>query len=199
MSVCPQCNKPIEADSAFCESCGAVIEPAGKAAGPQQPEGSDKICPQCRSPNKPDAVFCESCGASLPEAGRVPPAPFPPGPAPTMKKAVFVLPDGKEVQLDRLPKAIGRQDVATYVGSENERNQLSRVQFTVYTEPIAGGTRFQIEDAMTSVQPRASTNHTWLISDGKEQEITDKGKFELKDGDEVSFAHIVKVRFKEKP
>ena len=52
---CPQCGNPIDADSSFCEHCGArVVQP------PAAP-----VCPSCGKQLKPTARFCSGCGTRL--------------------------------------------------------------------------------------------------------------------------------------
>lgn len=57
--LCPKCNAMNEADSKFCETCGAPIN-VRKAVG------QDKVvCPMCGVSNEPGAKFCFSCGKDL--------------------------------------------------------------------------------------------------------------------------------------
>jgi len=52
---CPQCGNPIDADSNFCEHCGArVVQP------PAAP-----VCPNCGKQLKPAARFCSGCGTRM--------------------------------------------------------------------------------------------------------------------------------------
>lgn len=52
---CPQCGNLIDADSSFCEHCGArVVQP------PAAP-----VCPRCGKQLKPMARFCSGCGTRL--------------------------------------------------------------------------------------------------------------------------------------
>jgi len=52
---CPQCGNPIDADSSFCEHCGArVVRP------PAAP-----VCPSCGKQLKPTAKFCSGCGTRV--------------------------------------------------------------------------------------------------------------------------------------
>ena len=54
IAKCPSCQKEIPPNSAFCNSCGARLEPV-----------QSKSCPKCQVQNSAEAKFCSSCGANL--------------------------------------------------------------------------------------------------------------------------------------
>ena len=66
--------------------------------------------------------------------------------------------------------------------------QVSRKQFTISKESDS----YYIEDGITSVQDKASGNHTTL--NGKD--ITDQGKHELNDGDTIGIATVLDATFR---
>ena len=98
-------------------------------------------------------------------------------------QGILVLPNGKEVSVDN-PITIGRTDVSEYVEFTLEKNpnEISSQQFTIWRE---NGHCF-IEDRMTSVQNKPSTNHTRVNG----EDITGQLKKELHDGDKIEFAHM---------
>jgi pSer/pThr/pTyr-binding forkhead associated (FHA) protein len=160
----------------------------------------------CGSTLGEDATFCDSCGytrtetsgassmisSNTPESfgsdsGSVPSAPVNGGSV----SGNLVCPDGSEIPITETQKLLGRVDLSKFA-SKDDKNVISRGHFTVYQE----GESFYVEDGKTRVQDKPSANKTWLISGGKEEEITGKGKRELQDGDEISVAGLVKLKFK---
>jgi pSer/pThr/pTyr-binding forkhead associated (FHA) protein len=81
----------------------------------------------------------------------------------------------------------------TKYGSGGNLNHISREHITVFKE----GEKFFVQDGKTIVQEKPSRNKTWLISSGqqKKEEITEKGRRELKDGDQISLADVVTLSF----
>jgi pSer/pThr/pTyr-binding forkhead associated (FHA) protein len=55
--------------------------------------------------------------------------------------------------------------------------------------------KYYVQDGKTMVQDKPSTNKTFLVSGGQKEEITDKGRRELKDGDEINIADTVTLPF----
>jgi hypothetical protein len=53
---CPNCGKPIPANSAFCVGCGASISQVHISAGQ---------CSNCGSPLAPGVAFCTACGTPI--------------------------------------------------------------------------------------------------------------------------------------
>jgi len=96
MSLCPNCGLQQPDGAAFCDNCGAPLEPvrpvAVAAPPPAQPApvpAGGVVCPVCGAPAKAGEVYCDHCGAALasaaptspPAAPAASPAP-PPAPAP---------------------------------------------------------------------------------------------------------------------
>ncbi len=173
MADCPMCGTPMDDDAAFCNSCGYARNGA---------TGSDSS--SMLSSNTPEA-YNSGIGANS-DVGEEPGAPVNGG-----VSGSLVCPDGKEIPITETQKLIGRVDLSKYT-SKQDSNVISRAHLTVYQE----GDSFYVEDGKTRVQDKPSTNKTWVVSSGVEEEITGKGKHELQDGDEVSVAGLVKLKFK---
>ena len=107
-------------------------------------------------------------------------------------QGILVLPSGKEIPVNN-PITVGRIDVSEYVEFKlgKNPNEISSQQFTIYRLP-SQSTRFNegydyfIEDRITSVQNKPSTNHTKVNG----EDITGQLKKELHDGDKIEFAHM---------
>ena len=99
-------------------------------------------------------------------------------------KGIFVLPGGKEIPVEDNPITVGRNDVSEYVEFKIRKNpnEISGQQFTIWREDG----HYFIEDRITSVQNKPSTNHTKVNG----EDITGQLKKELHDGDKIEFAHI---------
>ena len=99
-------------------------------------------------------------------------------------KGILVLPGGKEIPVEDNPITIGRNDVSEYVEFKigKNPNEVSSQQFTIWRE---NGHCF-IEDRITSVQNKPSTNGTKVNGDS----ITGQLKKELHDGDKIEFARV---------
>ena len=69
MIYCPQCNKPLEEDSRFCDACGCPIPhtaPVSEAIiPPPMPETAQVFCPNCGTPNYAGESYCQNCGTPL--------------------------------------------------------------------------------------------------------------------------------------
>jgi hypothetical protein len=71
-------------------------------------------------------------------------------------------------------------------------NYISKEHITVFKE----GEKYFVQDGKTTVQKKPSRNKTWLISGGKQkEEITEKGRRELNDSDQISIADAVTLSF----
>ena len=106
----------------------------------------------------------------------------------------LIYPDESEIEITPTPRLIGRTDLAVFLLASGPIGRISKGHITVYQE----SDKFYIEDGKTTVQNKPSVNHTWLIRGGSGEDITGKGKRELKDGDEIDIAHEVKLKFKTK-
>jgi len=108
-------------------------------------------------------------------------------------QGILVLPGGKEIPVKDNPITVGRNDVSEYVEFKigKNPNEVSSQQFTIFRRP-SESTRFNegydyfIEDRITSVQNKPSTNHTRVNG----EDITGQLKKELHDGDKIEFAHM---------
>ena len=64
--MCPQCDKPLAADAAFCPECGSeaveVVPPEPEA--PAEPE-TGVTCPNCGESLAEGASFCHQCGTKM--------------------------------------------------------------------------------------------------------------------------------------
>ena len=108
-------------------------------------------------------------------------------------QARLVLPDKKEILVEDAPKTIGRGDVIQFVGALNGPDPylVSRQQFTVWRVPVTSGEspyNYYIEDGKNSVQQNSSGNGTRVNG----EEIKNKPKRMLQDGDTIEFAGIEK-------
>ncbi len=69
--LCQKCGSQLEADDAFCGSCGEKVEWGGaektlrKVPEPTKRAGSSLICRLCGQANEAEAASCEGCGAAL--------------------------------------------------------------------------------------------------------------------------------------
>jgi len=100
----------------------------------------------------------------------------------------IVLPDNSEILFESNPKAIGRDDFSNDLQSKNENiRKISRVQFTISQE----SGHYYIEDGVTSVQEKPSTNGTKVNG----QDITGQGKKELENDDIIELSGIIGVTF----
>ena len=99
-------------------------------------------------------------------------------------KGIFVLPGGKEIPVEDNPITVGRNDVSEHVEFKigEDPRKVSSQQFTIWRE----SGQYFIEDRITSVQNKPSTNHTKVNG----EDITGQLKKELHDGDKIEFAHI---------
>jgi len=190
---CPICNKPVKPGEAYCENCGAAVsQPTQPPAQPLSPASEKIKCQACGTENAPDSRFCEECGKELAAQG---PTPTPAPAAPT-QRGYLTFPDGSQIEITPSQRAIGRVDLAKFVKPGDELNQISRAHATLWSESTPDGqAKFFVEDGVTNVQNKASLNGTALIRSGNREEIKEKGRRELQNGDEIEIAELVKLRF----
>lgn len=183
---------PVRPGDAYCENCGAAVsQPAQPAAQPPSPTPGKIICEGCGEENMPDAQVCKKCGKQLAAPAA---APTPPPAAPA-QRGYLTLPDGSQIEITLSQRVIGRVDLAKFVTQPDELNQISRAHATVWSEPTPDGqAKFFIEDGMTNVQNKASLNGTALLRGGDREEIKEKGKRELQNGDEIEIAELIKLK-----
>jgi FHA domain len=216
--MCPKCNELVDSSDGFCENCGFKIENISSSDSsptsqekqqqeqqeqeqkpPQQSASlslsADKIKKVCK--NKLcsnyeveygiDENYCGICGVELTV---VKPAIY--GEPPESEKRGFlIMPDKSEIEITPTQKLIGRIDLSKYL-SEEDLNHVSRGHMTIFKE----GEKFFVQDDKTKVQEKQSKNKTCLISGGQQkEEITGKGRRELKHGDQISIADLVTLSF----
>jgi hypothetical protein len=136
-----------------------------------------------------DENYCGVCGSELALKGQQEEKP----PDLKKKKGFLVMPDKSRIEITKAPRAIGRIHLSKFV-PESDINYISRENITLYEEEEEG--RYFVEDGKTTVQEKPSRNKTWIISGGQQkEEITEKGRRELKDGDVISIANVVDLSF----
>jgi len=62
---CPQCGREINANDAFCPSCGATIAKATTPPPSLSAVPGVAICPKCGKSVRAGAPFCGSCGSRM--------------------------------------------------------------------------------------------------------------------------------------
>ena len=62
---CPSCGADVPLQAAFCNSCGAKMEPASPQAAVHTED--TKICPVCGAASPRENRFCTSCGTKFDE------------------------------------------------------------------------------------------------------------------------------------
>ena len=99
-------------------------------------------------------------------------------------QGTLVLPNGKEITFEDNPKTVGRDDVREHMEFElgKNPNEVSSEQFTIWRED----NHYFIEDRITSVQKKPSTNGTKVNG----ETITNEMKRELHNDDKIEFARI---------
>ena len=152
-------------------------------------------CPQCNTERVLGENFCDNCGHRYSSESQLETQeqPTPQPQEPTMSDAKISVLDntGAEIQsfyFENSPKIIGRQDLTDVLNSQGkDPGQVSRKQCTMIKE----GHDYYIEDGVTSVQDKASGNHTTV----NDQDITGKGRIKLSDNDKIVFATLVEAIF----
>jgi len=208
--TCPKCQQDVTSTDGFCQSCGFKINSSSSNSGsptPQQeqqppltpsPSSSwsadnikkvckNKLCTNYNVEYGVDENFCGMCGSDLALVSSVLEA----EPPDLQKKRGFlVMPDGSQIEITPTQRLIGRIDLSGHI-SEGDMNHISRGHITVFKEEE----KYYVQDGKTIVQEKPSKNKTWLVSGGQKEEITEKGRRELKDGDEINIADTVTLPF----
>jgi hypothetical protein len=209
--TCPNCHQAVKSTDGFCESCWFKIDniggnssnypslsPKPSKEAPLLPLSAGivrKVCKnqKCANYNTEydiDDNYCGVCGfkLALEEEQQEQEQEKPPD---LQKRGFLVMPDKSQIEVTTTQMPVGRSDLSKCV-SEGDRNYISMVQFTVFKE----GEKYFIQDGKTAVQAKRSRNGTSLISGGQQkEEITEKGKCELKEGDQISVADVVTLSF----
>jgi hypothetical protein len=212
--TCPKCQQVVISTDGFCQSCGFKInnniasnssdgslpsqqqqQSQGPSPSPSSSWSADNIKKVCK--NKLctnydveygiDDNYCGRCGTELTlvnSALEVEP------PDLQKKKGFLRMPDGSLLEITPTQRLIGRVDLSKYI-SEDDMNHVSRGHCTLFMKDE----KYYVQDGKTMVQDKPSTNKTFLVSGGQKEEITDKGRRELKDGDEINIADTVTLPF----
>jgi len=212
--TCPNCHELVKSTDGFCESCGFKIDKIGSSSSqspspPPKPSQEvphppppplsagniKKLCKnqECTNYNAEysiDENYCGMCGSELTVEGQQQQQEKPPDLQ--KKRGFLVMPDNtSQIEITPTQTPIGRIHLTKY-GSGGNLNHISREHITVFKE----GEKYFVQDEKTIVQEKPSRNKTWLISTGQQKEdITEKGRRELKDGDQISLADVVTLSF----
>ena len=147
----------------------------------------NKLCTNYNVEYGVDENYCGMCGSELALVSSVLEA-VPPDLQ--KKRGYLVMPDGSQIEITPTQRLVGRIDLSKYI-SEGDMNHISRGHITVFKEEE----KYYVQDGKTIVQEKPSRNKTWLVSGGQREEITEKGRRELKDGDEINIANTVTLPF----
>jgi FHA domain-containing protein len=216
MSItCPKCSQVVESTDGFCESCGFKINDISSGSAdsltPQQqqeqqqqpsPQSSsssssnnikkvckNKLCTNYNVEYGIDENYCGMCGSELVLLNSALEEEAEP-PDLQKKRGFLLMPDRSQIEITPTQRLIGRIDLSKYI-SEDDMNHVSRGHITVFKE----GEKYYVQDGKTIVQEKPSKNKTWLLSGGQKEEITEKGRRELNDGDEINIADTVTLLF----
>lgn len=209
--TCPNCHQLVKSTDGVCESCWFKIDnmsssssasaaskssseetPRPLLAGPMKKICDNEKCSNYKEEYGFEEYYCGVCGSELiifeDQQQHQQELQKPPN---VDRKGFLVMPDKSQVEITSIQTAIGRVHLSKYI-PERDTNFISREHITVYKE----GERYFVEDGKTIVQEKPSSNKTWLISGGQQkEEITGKGRYELKDGDQIMIADVVRLSF----
>lgn len=200
MANCTYCNELLDENEMFCQGCGAKaiiqdnyddlnkhkeVQPTSstQAQVPDAPIILPLIvCDSCKQSNSIGSLYCQRCGKSIEQSNLS--ASTPAG------KGFLILPDRSEIPVTQTQRLVGRVDLAKYV-SIQEANIISRAHFTIYQEL----NNFYVVDGKTTIQDKPSANSTSVLTNGQRKKITQNGPYQLRNGDELIIADILKIRF----
>ena len=219
--TCPKCQQVVTSTDGFCQSCGFKINKNNNVGGissdsslasqqqqqqqqqSQEPSPSppsswsadnikkvcrNKLCTNYDVEYGIDDNYCGKCGIELTVVNSA----LEGEPQDLQKKRGFLrMPDGSQLEITPTERLIGRVDLSKYISEEDDINHVSRGHVTFSKKDG----KYYVQDGKTIVQAKPSTNKTWVVSGGQKEEITDKGRRELKDGDEINIADIVTLYF----
>ncbi len=190
--ICPNptCQKQVPEEEKFCPFCGMLTSKTpleSETSPPEQvaqvekldSEASTKIC-NCGHENPLDSQFCEGCGKSIEIKAATPPSQ-------KIMNAIIIFPNGHEEQITTT-RWIGREDLLDIVPSEKS-DEISRKHCKIVIED---DNYFLEDEPSPEREGRTSGNKTYL----NDIEITNKGRQQLKDGDTIDLAELVKLQFK---
>ena len=192
MEKCPQCdtNRPQDEQGqylAFCDECGHKYAASSKPQTQPEPQGLQSSQSKSFDEYEKDyvaRVVSDETDTDESDASE----------SPEIQGGAIWIPgsnniDEQPIYIEDDPKVVGRSDVSDCLKSQNKDPlQVSRKQFTIFKESDS----YYIEDGKTSVQDKASGNHTTV--NGKD--ITEQGKYELNDGDTIGLATVLDVTFR---
>jgi hypothetical protein len=212
--TCPNCHQLVKSTDGFCESCGFKMDSIGSSSSPSPPTkpsqeapppllsagNINKVCKNQKCPSynaeyRFDENFCGVCGSKLALEGQQQEQQKQQQeqekPGDLQKRGFLLMPDNSQIEITTTQTPIGRIHLSKYI-SEGNMNYVSREHVTVFKD----GEKYFVEDGKTTVQEKPSRNKTWLLSgDHQKEEITEKGKRELKDGDQINIADSVTLSF----
>jgi FHA domain len=219
--TCPKCHQVVTSTDGFCQYCGFKInnnnvgsnsrdssipsqqqeqqqqQSSGPYSSPPSSSWSadnikkvcrNKLCTNYNVEYGIDDYYCGRCGTELTlvnSALEVEP------PELQKKRGFLRMPDGSQLEITPTERLIGRVDLSKYISEEDDINHVSRGHITVSKKDG----KYYVQDGKTIVQEKPSMNGTSIISGGQKEEITDKGRRELKDGDEINIADTVTLYF----
>ncbi|MBN1162075.1 MAG: FHA domain-containing protein, partial [Dehalococcoidales bacterium] len=157
-----------------------VNQPAAPVSTPPPSAPASPPAPAASTPTPPPAAPASTTPpvAPIPTPPPVSPAPTPP--TVRVARGKLLLPDNSEIQLTEAAKDIGRDDFTSLASPDNLK-YVSRQHCRITTE----SGRFFIEDLQ-------SANGTKVNG----VEIADKGRQELKEGDVIELASLVRITFR---
>jgi len=170
VTKCIKCGEEIIGDDTFCTVCGTPqtppVLPPDEQPTPEQPT------PEQPTPEQPTPEQ-DTSQNNVEKLSK------------TSKTGKLVFPDDSKIEIDESQRLVGRADLIKF--SNDDTKLISRGHFTVYEE----NTKYYINDGSTNVQEKPSKHHTIL----NEEDITDKGKVELSDGDIIKVSEM-EISFK---
>ena len=189
MEKCPQCNTDRPQDEqgqflAFCDECGHKFAASSRPQTLRSETSDGASGSQSKSFEEYEndyvgRVVGDETGTDESDVSE----------SPEIQGGAIWISDGQPIYFEDDPKVVGRSDVSDYLKSAGKDPlQVSRKQFTIFKESDS----YYIEDGKTSVQDKASGNHTTV--NGKD--ITGQGKCELNDGDTIGLATVLDVTFR---
>jgi len=166
VTKCIKCGEEIIVDDTFCTICGTPQTPP--ALPPDEQPTPEQPTPEQEPPTLQDTPQNNVVELSK-----------------TSKTGKLVFPDDSKIEIDESQRLVGRADLIKF--SNDDAKLISRGHFTVYEK----NAKYYINDGNTIVQEKPSIHHTIL----NEEDITDKGKVELSDGDIIKVSEV-EISFK---
>jgi len=183
VTKCAKCDEELIEGHLFCTYCGTKQEspPEPQQASPPEPQQASPPEPQQASPPEPQQASPPEPQQDTPQSNVEEPSEV----SNTSKTGKLVFPDDSKIEIDESQRLVGRADLIKF--SNEDPKLISRGHFTIYEK----NAKYYINDGNTIVQEKPSTHHTFL----NEEDITDKGKVELSDGDIIKVSEV-EISFK---